>query len=291
MIIPFAPGGSTDLVGRIIAQKMGENLGTQVVVLNKPGASGIIGVSEAAHAAPDGYTVVVNIVTTAVINALIRNDLPYDPLKDLQPVGMVGQLPNIVAINKNIPAKNLQEFLAWAKENPEKATYGTGSAGGVQHLSGALLAKMAGVELLHVPYKGSAPAMQDVMGGNIAAVFDNVTGPIGAIRTGQLVGLGVTTEQRVPVLPDVPTIAESGFPDFINSSWISVFAPAGIPAPVFAKLESAVLSAARDPALIEKLSELGAVSWPLDAAETDKFWKSEFDYWKEAIDAANLQLD
>ncbi|WP_296557011.1 tripartite tricarboxylate transporter substrate binding protein [Pigmentiphaga sp.] len=291
LVIGFAAGGSTDIVGRMIAQKMSVELGKPVVVINRPGASGAIGTTEVARAEPDGYTVLVNIVTTAVINPLTQKNLPYDPIKDLQPVAMVGKLPNVIILNKNVPAHDLREFIAWAKANPGKVTFGTGGAGGVQHLSGELLAKMAGIQMTHVPYKGAAPAIQDLLAGNITAVFDNVTGPISLIKAGQVTALGVTTEERIAVLPEVPTIAESGLPAFKNSSWISIFTRAGLPPAVLARLESAVLAAARDPETVAKLKELGAVPSPMNTAELDRFWRSEFTYWRDAIKAANLSLE
>jgi len=291
LIIGFAPGGSTDVVGRMIAQKMADHLGKPVVVVNRPGASGAIGVTEVARAEPDGYTVLVNIVTTAVINPLTQKNLQYDPVKDLQPVAMVGKLPNVIILNKQVPANNLREFIAWAKANPGKVTFGTGGTGGVQHLSGELLAKMAGIQMMHVPYKGAAPAIQDLLAGNITAVFDNVTGPISLIKAGQVTALGVTTEERIAALPDVPTIAESGLPAFKNSSWISIFTRSGVPPAILAKLESAVLAAARDPETVAKLKELGAIPAPMNTAELDRFWRSEFTYWRDAIKAANLTLE
>lgn len=291
LIVGYAPGGSTDIVGRIIAAKLAESLGKAVVVDNKPGASGAIGSAELVRTAPDGHTLIVHIVTTAVIGPLTQKDLSFNAEKDFQPVAMIAKLPNMMIVNKDIPAKNLREFIAWAKANPGKVNYGTGGHGSVQHLSGELLNKMAGIDMMHVPYKGAAPAIQDLMAGNISAVFDNITGTIGPIRAGSVRALGVTTEERVSVLPEVPTLAESGLPEFRNSSWISVFTRAGVPAPILARLESATLAAARHPDTVAKLKDLGALPAPMGSAELDRFWRSEFDYWRGAINAAKLKLD
>lgn len=291
LIVGYAPGGSTDIVGRIIAAKLAESLGKAVVVDNKPGASGAIGSAELVRAAPDGHTLIVHIVTTAVIGPLTQKELSFNAEKDFQPVAMIAKLPNMMIVNKDIPAKNLREFIAWAKANPGKVNYGTGGHGSVQHLSGELLNKMAGIDMVHVPYKGAAPAIQDLMAGNISAVFDNITGTIGPIRAGSVRALGVTTEERVSVLPEVPTLAESGLPEFRNSSWISVFTRAGVPAPVLARLESATLAAARHPDTVAKLKDLGALPAPMGTAELERFWRSEFDYWRGAINAAKLKLD
>jgi tripartite-type tricarboxylate transporter receptor subunit TctC len=291
LLVGYAPGGSTDIVGRLVAAQLAQALGKPVVVENKPGASGALASGELSRAAPDGYTLLVHIVTTAVIGPLTQKGLPFDAQKDFQPVAMVAKLPNVLIINKNIPAKNLREFIAWVKANPGKVSYGTGGAGSVQHLSGELLNRMAGLDMVHVPYKGAAPAIQDLMAGNIAAVFDNITGTIGPIRSGAVRIIGVTTEERVAALPDAPTLAEAGLPEFKNSSWISIFTRAGVPGPVLARLESASLQAARHPETVAKLKELGALPTPMPAAQLDAFWKSEFDYWRAALKTANVKLD
>jgi len=291
MFIGFAAGGSTDIVGRLVAAKLAENLGKPVVVENRGGAAGALASGEVARAAPDGYTLLIHIVTTGVIGPLTQKGLPFDVQKDFQPVAMIAKLPNVMIVNKDIPARTLREFIAWAKANPGKVNYGTGGTGSVQHLSGELLSKMAGIEMTHVPYKGAAPAITDLMSGNIAVVFDNVTGTIGPIKAGTVRALGVSTEERVSALPDVPTLAEAGLPEFRNSSWIAVFTRAGTPAPIVARLEAASLAAARHPETVAKLKELGALPAPMPTAELDRFWKSEFDYWRSAIKAANLKLE
>ena len=291
MFIGFAAGGSTDIVGRLVAARLADTLGKPVVVENRGGAAGALASGEVARAAPDGYTLLIHIVTTGVISPLTQKNLPFDVQKDFQPVAMIAKLPNVMIVNKDLPARNLAEFIAWAKANPAKATYGTGGTGSVQHLSGELLAKMAGIQMTHVPYKGAAPAITDLMSGTIAAVFDNITGTIGPIKSGSVRALGVSTEERVAALPDVPTLAEAGLPEFKNSSWIAVFTRAGTPAPILARLEAASLAAARNPETVAKLKDLGALPAPMNATELDRFWRSEFNYWGGAIKAANIKLD
>lgn len=290
LVVPYPPGGSTDLVGRLVAARMAEGLGRPVVVENKPGAAGAIGSAEVARAAPDGYSLIVHIVTTAVINPLTQKNLQYD-VKDFQPVAMIAKLPNVMIVNRDVPANTLLEFIAYAKANPGKVNYGTGGTGSVMHLSGELMNKMAGISMVHVPYKGAPPAIQDLMGGNIAAVFDNITGTIGLIRSGKVKVLGVSTEERAAALPDVPTFAEAGLPEFKNSSWIAVYTRAGVTAPVLAKLESEALKAIKHPDTVAKLKELGAVPAPMGAAELDRFWRAELAYWRRAIEGANLKLE
>ena len=288
LIVPFPPGGSTDIVARVIAARMGEGIGKTVIVDNKPGAAGNVGTAEAAKAAPDGYTMLFHIATTAVINPLVMKNLTYDPLKDLQPVAMVAKIPNVLIVNKDVPARNLKELIAWIKANPGKLNYGSSGTGGAMHLSGELFKKQAGIDIQHVPYKGSAPAMQDLMGGTIVFMFDNITGSIGPAKSGQVKLLGVTTDERVGVVPDVPTIAEAGLPEFKNSSWFSLFTRAGVPAPVLARLEAEALKAINHPDTLAKLRDLGAIPAPMGAAQLDRFWKADFDYWRPVVQSVKL---
>ena len=290
LVITYPPGGSTDIVGRLVGAKLSEFLGQPVVVENKPGAAGMIGAADVARSKPDGYTLLIHIVTTAVISPMLQK-VSFDPQNDFQPVGMIAKLPNVMIINKDLPVTNLREFIEWAKANPGKVNFGTGGTGSVQHLSGELLNQAAGLRMAHVPYKGAPPAIQDLIGGNIAAVFDNVTGTIGPIRSGLVRAIGVTSGERIESLPDVPTLSEAGLPEFKNSSWISVFTRAGVPKDVLATLEAATIKVAKDPSIQERLKELGAVPDPMGSQELDRFWKSEFDYWREAIKAANLKIE
>lgn len=288
LIVPFPPGGSTDIVARVIAAKMSEGIGKTVIVDNRPGAAGNVGTAEAAKAAPDGYTMLFHIATTAVINPLVMKNLTYDPLKDLQPVAMIAKIPNVLIVNKDVPARNLKELIAWIKANPGKLNYGSSGTGGAMHLSGELFKKQAGIDIQHVPYKGSAPAMQDLMGGTIVFMFDNITGSIGPAKSGQVKLLGVTTDERVGVVPDVPTIAEAGLPEFKNSSWFSLFTRAGVPAPVLARLEAEALKAINHPDTLAKLRDLGAIPAPMGAAQLDRFWKADFDYWRPVVQSVKL---
>jgi tripartite-type tricarboxylate transporter receptor subunit TctC len=269
---------------------MSDGLERPVVVENKAGAAGNLGTAEAAKAIPDGHTLLFHIVTTAVINPIVLKELSYDPVKDFQPVAMIARIPNVMIVNKDIPAKDLREFIAWVKANPGKFSYGSSGTGGVMHISGEVLKKMAGLDMTHVPYKGSAPAMNDMMGGQIVMMFDNITGAIGPIKSGRIRVLGVTTDERVSILPEVPTLAESGLPEFKNSSWFSLFTRAGVPGPVLARLEAEALKAINHPETTAKLKELGAIPSPMNAAALDRFWKSEFDYWRNSIRSANVPL-
>jgi tripartite-type tricarboxylate transporter receptor subunit TctC len=291
VLVGYAAGGGTDILARLIAQKLSESLGKPVFVENKPGASGMTATAELTRAPADGYTVLVQIVTPAVIGPLTQKNLPFDPVKDVQPVGLIAKLPNVMIINKDIPANSVKEFLAWVKARPGKISYGSGGAGGITHLEGELLNKMAGTDMVHVPYKGAAPAIMDLIAGRVHMVFDNVTGTSAHIKSGAVKALAVTTEQRVSALPDVPTFAEAGLPQFTHSSWISLFTRAGVPASVLAKLEAELLKVVNHPETVAKLRELGAVHAPMNAAGLDAFWKSEFDFWRKAITTTNFKID
>jgi tripartite-type tricarboxylate transporter receptor subunit TctC len=288
LVVGFPPGGSTDIVARLVAAKMSEGFGRTVVVENKPGAVGSIGSADVAKSAPDGYSLLFTIATTAVLNPMIMKNLTYDPFKDVQPVAMIAKIPNVLIVNKDVPARNLKELIAWLKANPGKHNYGSSGTGGAMHLSGELFKKQAGLDVTHVPYKGSAPAMVDLMGGTLVFMFDNITGSIGPAKAGQVRLLGVTTDERVSVLPDVPTIAESGLPEFKNSSWFAIFTRSGVPPPILARLEAESLKAVNHPDITAKLRELGAIPAPMGAAQLDRFWKADFDYWRPVVQSVKL---
>jgi len=292
MVVPYPTGGSTDIVARLVSQYLGEVLKATVVVDNKGGAAGAIGSANVARSPADGYTLLSSIVTSAVLTPITQGKtLTYDAIGSFTPVGMVAKLPNVLIINKDIPARNLKEFAVWARANPARANFGTGGTGSVMHLTGELLKRDGDFPMTHVPYRGAAAAIQDLMGGNLAAVLDNITGVIGPIRAGSVRALGVSTENRSPALPDVPTLAEAGLKDFANSSWFGVFARSGTPADVMGKLERGLLEVCARPEVTNRLIELGAVPAPMDSKTMDDFWKAEFAYWKRAIDAAGIPLN
>jgi tripartite-type tricarboxylate transporter receptor subunit TctC len=270
---------------------MSENLGQQVIVENKLGAGGTIAATDVARSAPDGYTLMFHNVSTAAINMHVYKKLAYDPVKDFQPISRLADIPNVMIINKDVPAKTLREFIAYAKANPGKLNYASSGNGTILHLSGELFKQLAGVEMSHVPYKGSAPATVDLMGGTITMLFDNMPGQVENIRSGKVTGLGVTTGVRVPVVPDVPTLAEAGLPAFKNASWFSFFARGGTPREVIRKLEMEAVKAVNDPMVTARIRMLGAIPIASTADELDKFWKAEIEYWRPIVQRLNLQLD
>ena len=291
LIVPYPPGGPTDVVGRVVGAKMAEGFGQNVVVDNRAGASGVIGTGELAKASPDGYTMLFHIVTTAAINPHIYKKVPFDWVWDFQPLARIAIVPNVLLVGKDVPAKNVKELIALAKANPGKLSYASSGNASILHLSGALFAQQAGIDLLHVPYKGAAPALQEMIGGQVTMIFANIPGLMGLIKSGQVRALAVTPGERLPVLPDVPTIAESGLPKFQNSSWFSLFTRAGVPAPVLAKLEAEALRAINHPDTVARLKEMGAVPAPMGAAQLEKFWKSEIEYWRPIVLNPAIKLD
>ncbi len=291
LVVPFAAGGPTDVMARLVAAKMSESMGQQIMVENKLGAGGTIAATEVARSAPDGYTLMFHNVSTAAINLHLYKKLPYDPIKDFQPISRLADIPNVMIINKDIPAKTLREFIAYAKANPGKLNYASSGNGTILHLSGELFKQMAGVEMTHVPYKGSAPATVDLIAGNIAMLFDNMPGQVENLRGQKVIGLGVTTGVRVPVVPDVPTLGEAGLPEFKNASWFSFYAKGGTPREVIRKLEMESIKAVNDPIVTARIRMLGAIPIASTADELDKFWKSEIEYWRPIVTRLNLQLD
>ena len=291
LVVPFAAGGPTDVMARLVAAKMSESMGQQIMVENKLGAGGTIAATEVARSAPDGYTLMFHNVSTAAINLHLYKKLPYDPIKDFQPISRLADIPNVMIINKDIPAKTLREFIAYAKANPGKLNYASSGNGTILHLSGELFKQMAGVEMTHVPYKGSAPATVDLIAGNIAMLFDNMPGQVENLRGQKVIGLGVTTGVRVPVVPDVPTLGEAGLPEFKNASWFSFYAKGGTPREVIRKLEMESSKAVNDPIVTARIRMLGAIPIASTADELDKFWKSEIEYWRPIVTRLNLQLD
>jgi len=292
LVVPYPAGGSTDIVSRLVVKQLGEAIGAHIVVDNKGGASGAIAAADVARAPADGYTLLSSIVTSAVIMPIMQGkQLSYDPIGAFQPVAMVCKLPNVLIINKDIPARNLQEFAAWVRANPERANYGTGGAGSVMHLTGELLKRDGDFNMVHVPYKGAAAAIQDLIGGRLAAVLDNITGVMGVIRAGSVRAIGVSTAERAFALPDVPTLIEAGIPGFSNASWFGVFTRAGVAPDVLARLEQGILEGCAQPEAVARLRDLGATPDPMGSRAMQAFWKAEFSYWRAAIAAAGLELN
>ncbi len=291
MVVPFAAGGSTDVVARIIAQKMSEDLGQQVIVQNVAGAGGNLGADNVARAAPDGYTILMGTVATHALNPLILKSTPYDAEKDFAPISLLVVVPNVLVVNPELPAKTVEELLALLKANPGQYSYASSGNGTPLHLSGELFKSMAGVEMEHIPYKGSGPALNDLLGNQVPIMFDNLPSSSGHIKSGTLRALAVTTKDRAASFPDIPTIAESGIPGYETYTWNALFAPAGTPPDVIARLNESAKKTLADPAVAERMKEFSAAIVASSPEELAAHVKAEIAKWTPVVRDAKIQMD
>ena len=288
LVIPFAAGGSTDVVGRIVAERMGADLGQNVVVQNVGGAGGSLGAQQVASADPDGYTILMGTVATHALNPLILKQKPYDPVADFAPVSLLVLVPNVLAVNPDLPVNTVQELIDLAKKEP--LSFASSGNGTPLHLSGALFNSMAGTDILHIPYKGSGPALTDVLGNQVPIIFDNLPSASGHIKTGKLRALGVTTAERAPSFPDVPAIGET-LPGYETYSWNALFAPAGTPPEVVARLAQAAKTAMADPKVIEQMAGFSASIVASSPEELAEHVRAEMAKWEPVVKEANVSLD
>ncbi|HRO58033.1 MAG TPA: tripartite tricarboxylate transporter substrate binding protein [Burkholderiaceae bacterium] len=291
-VIPYAAGGPTDAMARTLAVALRENLGQSVIVENKAGAGANIGAEYVARAKPDGYTIMLGTPAPLAINVSLFRKLKYDPLRDFAPVIKIGTLPNVLAVHPDVPANDMKELIAYAKANPDKLTFASSGSGASSHLAGVLFNNMAGTDMLHVPYKGTGPALTDLLGGQVTMTFTDVLTALPHIRTGKLKAIGVTSANRSRVLPDVPTLAEQGLTGYDSSVFFGVVAPAGTPEPVIARLNEAFRAALLDPKVKELLDSQG-----LEAPESQtpealgEFMKTEVAKWAEVVKSSGAQVD
>ena len=288
LVIPFAAGGSTDVVGRIVAERMSAELGQQIVVQNVGGAGGSLGAQQVAQAEPDGYTILMGTVATHALNPLILKQKPYDPVADFAPVSLLVLVPNVLAVHPDVPAQTVQELIDLAKAEP--LAYASSGNGTPLHLSGELFKAMAGVEIDHIPYKGSGPALTDVLGNQVPIIFDNLPSASGHISSGKLRALGVTTAERAPSFPDVPAIAET-LPGYETYSWNALFAPAGTPPEAIEALAAAAQAAMADPAVVERMGEFSATIVASTHAELADHVGAEMAKWEPVVRDANVSMD
>jgi tripartite-type tricarboxylate transporter receptor subunit TctC len=290
LVVPFAPGGGTDLVGRLVAEGMAQDLGQAVIVDNKPGAGTIIGTDFVAKSAADGYTLVMGTFALAVNPALVAK-LPFDPNKDLAPVGLIGTSPNVLVVRTDKPWKNVNDVLNAAKAAPGKLNYGSFGNGTSAHLAGALFASLAKVELTHIPYKGSSPALTDLLGGQIDMMFTTVASVAQYINSGKLRALAVTSGKRSPAWPDLPTLAEAGVVGYMAESWYAVYAPAGTPAAAVARLNAALKQAVKSENFRSRVEAEGLVSNVGTPAELERYVMAEQLRWRRVVQDARIKAD
>jgi tripartite-type tricarboxylate transporter receptor subunit TctC len=288
-VVPYPPGGPTDIMGRAVAQALARDLPQPVVVENRPGAAGAIGTEAVARAAPDGATFLVNASAHVIVPHMVR--VPYDALGDFAPVTNIASVPLMLVVTPGLPVRSVAELIAYAKANPGRLSFASSSNGGAPHLAGELFKLMAGVDMAHVPYRGSGQAVPDLIAGNVQVMFDSMPSSAGAVREGKLRALAVTTAGRQPAFPELPTVAEAGVPGYEISTWYGIWAPAGTPAPILAKLHAAVASALRGEEARERMATLGAV--PVADAPEDfaRFVRSEYERWGRLVRDARIKAD
>ena len=291
LIVPFPPGGPTDIVARPLAQLLGEALKQQVVVDNRGGAGGSIGADLVAKSPPDGYTLLMGTVGTSAINASLYKTLPHDPIESFTPLAAVASGPIAVVVGPALPVRSLAELIAQAKARPGSITYGSAGNGTPGHLAGAMFARAAGIDLTHVPYKGSALAVADLLGGQIPLMFDPLQSVLSHILSGKLRALALTSRSRAAVLPDVPTVAESGLPGFEATAWWAVFGPAKLPADVAARLTADIERIVRSPEYERRLGNLGVQPFTDRTLSLAIFQKNEAAKWGKAVRDAGITLD
>ncbi|MEO9137221.1 MAG: tripartite tricarboxylate transporter substrate binding protein [Casimicrobiaceae bacterium] len=291
LIVPFPAGGPLDATGRAIAQKLTEAWGQSVIVENKPGAGGNIGADLVAKSPPDGYTVVMGALSTHAVNPSLYPKMPYDAQKDFAPITLVAITPNVLVVNPSLPVHSVKELIAYAKAHPGKLSFGSGSIGSAGHLAGELFNVDAGTDMVHVPYKGAAPAMQALLAGDTQLMFDNLASATAQVKAGKLRALAVTTAQRSKLAPDLPTMAEAGLPGFDISTWFGLLAPAGTPPDVIAKWNADVTKILSAPEMRDRLAAQGAEAAPDTPAEFARFIASELTKYARIVKTSGAKVD
>ena len=290
MIVPYTPGGYTDNMARLVGESLAKSLGQPVVYDNKPGANSLIGAGMAASAPPDGYTLV-TVIAAHAANPSLYAKMPFDPIGSFDPVTLISIAPLLMAANVNTPFNNVKELIAYAKANPGKLTYASSGAGGSPHMAGEMLRLRTGIDILHVPYKGAAPALTDVIGGTVSMGFKTANGTLPSIESGKLRAIAVAGKERMPQLPNVPTLIELGIPDFEVSSWNGLFAPAGTPQAIIDRLAGVTIPALQSPAIRKQFIDLGSVPVGSTPAEFKQYVHNEVVKWAAVAKAANVTID
>ena len=290
LVVPFSAGGSTDLVGRLVAAAMSKELGQEIIVQNVAGAGGNLGAGQVARADPDGYTILMGTVATHALNPLMLKTKPYDPVADFAPISLLVVVPNVLVVNPDLPVASVKELIDLLKSKPGEYSYASSGNGTPLHLSGELFKSMAGVEMEHIPYKGAGPALNDVLGNQVPIMFDNLPSSSSHIKSGTLKALGVTTKDRVPSFPDVPTVAET-IPGYETYTWNAFFAPAGTPPEVVARINEAALKALADPTVVERMGDFSASIVGSSPEELAAHVKAETAKWEPVVKSTGVTLE
>ena len=290
LIVPFGPGGSADTVARIVGNEVSKEIGQPIIILNRSGAGGNIGYEMAARALPDGHTLVMATSPLAV-NVSLYHKLSYDPVKDFSPISLVAMQPNLLVVNPELPVKTLAELIAYAKVNPGKLNFGSSGIGTSQHLAGELFKRRAGVDIVHVPYRGGGPAMVDLVGDRLQMMFETIPSSLPYAQSGQLRAIAITVDERSKMLPDVPTVSEAGLSGFVSRGWLGVAAPAKTPKPIIDKLNAAIRKASETPSVADRLTELGLQVKRTSPSEFATFIDQEINNYRNIITSAKITLD
>jgi tripartite-type tricarboxylate transporter receptor subunit TctC len=283
IIVPYAPGGTTDVIARIVGAQLGTILKQPFIIENRPGAGGSVGSAYAAKQPADGYTLVMLVESSHAVNPQVYEKSPYDPIKDFAPISNLADVPNVLVTNPSVPARDLASLIKELKANPKKYSFGSSGNGGLSHMNGELFLTATGTTMLHIPYKGLGPALNDLMAGQIQVVFDNIPSSAGLIKAGKIRPLAVAAKTRLPILPDVPTYAEAGLKVMNNPSWFGIGTAAGTPQPVLDKLNAAVKEALASPDVVSAIEKQGAIPHYTTRAEFAKLIKSANANWKKVV--------
>ncbi|MCW5735816.1 MAG: tripartite tricarboxylate transporter substrate binding protein [Enhydrobacter sp.] len=291
LVVPYAPGGSTDVVGRVIAEYLGQRLGQNIVVENRPGKGASIGTSQVAKAQPDGYTLLVSNISSFAIAPPLYGDLDYDPVNDFTHITLASFNPSVLVVNPSFSAKTLAEYVAYAKANPDKLAFATSGPGSSNHILGTMLGLVGNIKLVHIPYRGAGPAMQDTIAGNVPSMFDSLPSAAPHIKTGKVRALAVSGAERNPSFPDVPTLKEQGYPTLVSYSWFGLSGPAKLPAPMVERLAAEMQVVLKNPDVIKRWQDIGAESSTMTPAEYTAFVKTELEKATAAVKASGAKPD
>jgi tripartite-type tricarboxylate transporter receptor subunit TctC len=291
VIVPYPPGGGNDTLGRLFAAKLSERMGQSFVVENRPGAGTMIGTEAAAKSPPDGYTILLSSIATHALSPNLYGRVPYDPIKDFAPITLLGIAPTVMVVNKDLPANGLAEFISLAKAKPGHFTYASGGNGTPPHINGEVFKALAGVDLLHVPFKGGGPALADLIAGRVHVMLDTAASAMPHVRGGRLRALAISAPQRSPEYPDVPTFAEAGLPQYETNAWYSMHAPAGTPRDIVRRLNAELVAILKDPDILARFKQLSTEPVGNAPEEFAAFVKAELEKYARIIKAANIRLD